>query len=996
MLNTHQDNHINYNFLEDPRIFSIGQIDAHCFITPFDNEVEALTALKSESPNIINLNGFWKFKWASNKNKLPKNYHNKTFDYQDWPLIPVPGNWQLNGYGIPIYVNDRYEFDKNPPHVPTHNETGVYKKKIIIPHNWTNKYIFLRIDAIKSGSYFWIDGQFIGYNQDSKTEVEFDITKFFDKKLFAELTIQTFRWSDGSYLECQDFWRLSGIERDVYLYSRNKIHITDYFFIPKVKNKIGCGFDLNINFNTIPDDNIQLKIQLSTIENIKENSKQTFYSNIFSLEHKKLSYTFKIGNLNVKTWSHEDPNLYNLTLSVLVNNCVKEVINSKIGFRTIEIKNNKLFLNGEVLKIKGINRHEHNQYHGHVITQEDMLNDIKLMKEANINAVRNSHYPNSELWYQFCDKHGILVIDEANIESHGMGYKDESLAKSELWKDAHLERVKRMFHRSKNHACIITWSLGNEAGNGINFNEAYTWLKKQDSSRPIQYEQAHGGNNTDIFCPMYPTPDSIETYANSNPSKPLIMCEYAHAMGNSLGNFIDYWDIINKYDCLQGGFIWDWMDQGLKNEYGYWNFGGDYGGNDIPSDQNFCINGIVKPDWTPNPSFFEVKKVYQNISFLFNKESKTLFLKNDYLFTKHNLTLAIKQWKKDGEIFSGNHQIIVEPHKEISINLSQKIHDVEEDSFLDFTVLDSAKNLVAREQFEFNTEIKTIEKLSQNSWLAIRNIWEFNNSLFKFKISKTGQFSCELNADKRSILSFEFNFWKAPNDNDFGYDYFEKYGLCRDLKINLKSITQKPNSTIATLYKIENTNDTIEAKFQLLDDESIDVKYTFIKSKNSTLKIPRFGIISKVDKSFQEVKYFGKGPHENYQDRNYSAHWGQYKTDIFKLSEQYIAPQENGYRSENKELKLSNPEVRVCISSYKTFGFSYLQYSPQEFTQESRGKLHLQDFKVSDTNYLCLDGFMMGVGGVDSWLSEPLEKYRHTDKLTRISFNLKLTKLKTN
>ena len=531
----------------------------------------------------------------------------------------------FQGYDYPIYVNIPYEFARNPkpPFVPhDHNPVGSYRRTFTVPADWAGMDVFLHFGAVKSFFYLWINGEKIGFSKDSKTPAEFDITRFLVPGENV-LAVEVYRFSDGSYLECQDFWRLAGIERDVYLYATKKVRIRDF--------EVQAGLD-----GTYKNGRLAVTAEITGLA-ATDSSIGTVVLDLYQPSGKKVltatelavgpddgdgpaRIRFEATLPAVRRWSAETPELYRLVLE-LRDGAGKplEAVTAKIGFRTSEIKDGLLLVNGVPVRLKGVNRHEHDPYTGHVISEESMRRDIELMKQANVNAVRTCHYPDDPRWYELCDEYGLYVVDEANIESHGLGYGPDSLAKDPAWGPAHLDRIERMVERDKNHPSVIIWSLGNEAGDGVNFEQAYAWLKKRDPSRPVQYERAELRSHTDIFCPMYDSIESMVKYASVKQARPLIQCEYAHSMGNSTGNLQDYWDAIESHDQLQGAFIWDWVDQGFAAKTGtglfYWAFGGDYGPSDVPSDQNFCCNGIVGPDRTPHPAYYEVKKVYQFVKF---------------------------------------------------------------------------------------------------------------------------------------------------------------------------------------------------------------------------------------------------------------------------------------------------------------------------------------------------------------------------------------------
>jgi len=629
------------NDWENPKLLHINKEDSYSTSVPFPSIEEARTKLRYESKYYYSLNGKWKFNWCYKPDERPKDFYKTEFDVTKWKTIPVPSNWELQGYDYPIYVNIPYEFSKNPtpPLVPKdHNPVGSYRRDFKVPQSWNGREIFIHFADVKSAFYLWINGKLVGFSKGSKLPAEFNITNYL-KDGSNTLAVEVYRFSDGSYLECQDFWRISGIERDVYLYSTAKTRIKDFWINADLDDQYKNGIikiETEIfNYNNAGQDKYFVEYNLFDKNNkLLTKAKQEVEVNRNSAKKIILNSTVD----HPLKWTAETPNLYT---SVIVlkdqKGKVIDVRTCKTGFRKVEIKNMQLLVNGKAILLKGVNRHEHDEFTGHYISEESMINDIKLMKQANINAVRTCHYPNDPRWYELCDQYGIYLVDEANVESHGMGYGEKSLAKDTLWLDAHLDRNIRMVERDKNHPSIIIWSMGNEGGNGVNFYECYKWIKQRDPSRPIHYERALLDWNTDIYCPMYDGIDGIVNYAKQNLPRPLILCEYSHSMGNSTGNFKDYWDAIESYPNLQGGFIWDWVDQGMAkfNSKGekFWAFGGDFGPKDVPSDRNFCCNGIVSADRTPHPAYWEVKKVYQFIKIIPVDMSKGIFeVRNKYSF----------------------------------------------------------------------------------------------------------------------------------------------------------------------------------------------------------------------------------------------------------------------------------------------------------------------------------------------------------------------------
>ncbi len=972
-----------YDWLTDPAVFNEGQEPP----TSFRHQ-----GLNDE--NIIPLNGAWDFLWSENKKNLPENFEKLDFDTSKWDKIQVPANWEINGYGIPIYVNDRYPFEKNPPLVPDDNPTGVYKRKVQIPVSWNGKQVFLVVGAIKSAAYFWINGEFIGFNQDSKTEVVFDVTKYADTEI--DITIQAFRWCDGSYLECQDFWRLSGIEREVYLVARNTISIVDHHSVATLENDYKNGrlvvkTKIKNGSKEATSGEVFIKIR-----DASGNQIATFKKRYTCPSETEIAVDADLVLSNIEPWSGEYPNLYELSIELLSEETSVDKIENKIGFRTIEIKKNQLCINGKPLTLKGVNRHEHDEHTGHVITKQSMIDDILLMKKFNINAVRNSHYPNHSEWYKLCDEYGMYMVDEANIESHGMGFEEESLAKDVDWQEAHLDRVKRMYHRSKNQCSIIIWSMGNEAGNGINFEVAYDWLKKQDTSRPIQYEQSMEEENTDIICPMYPTPEHIEDYAKNRGDRPFIMCEYSHAMGNSNGNLKEYWDIINQYDCLQGGFIWDWMDQGLvtqKEGKQFWAFGGDFGPADIPSDGNFCMNGVLWPDRTPKPAMEEVKKLYAPIKFfLEDAENGKLKIRNELLFTPLDEDHYHLDWSitsENGIHDSGKLAVQLPADSALNFKLPYTFTSLSAnvDYYLNVNIMynktlqSKEANTYAKEQFllqEGSTPKQIdaykgkncITKTASNSILADEEIVAQIDS-------KTGLLTSLVSKGKETLLAPVIpNFWRPPVDNDFGWDMPKKCAYWKGVHKDLALISLD-RSLNAITVKLATKNKDLEIHFTY---RLVGLGKLMITTELKVLKplpiMPRFGLYLKIADEFSNLGWYGRGPFENYPDRKYAAHIDAYSSTIDQQIVPYISNQENGAKQDCKWLKLQDKKgQRIKISSPELFAFSALEVSHEQLdrTERDQGRSHTLEKK--NGVHLCIDHKHLGLGGIDSWLSTPMEKY---------------------
>ncbi|MCD4695357.1 MAG: DUF4981 domain-containing protein [Bacteroidales bacterium] len=777
--------------LEDPSKIGKSKIFAHSWFVPFPDQETALNLQNEESPNYYSLNGDWKFNWVESPADRPSDFFEQDFDASGWETIQVPANWELNGYGYPIYVNIPYEWtdEPDPPKVPhDYNPVGSYLKTFTLPKQWKKHRVFIHFGAVKSAFFIWVNGRYVGYSQGSKTPAEWELTEFLQK---GENTIglQVYRWSDGSYLECQDFWRISGIERDVYLYSTPQVYIGDFFAKCSLENEYKDGLlDLSVYITGAPAKKKPYTVEFKLIgaEGMELSSASEPLH--FELFGARCHFSEKI--INPKKWSAETPGLYTLLIQLKKGKKVIQSVRHNLGFRTSEIKDGQLLVNGKAVLLKGVNRHEHDPVTGHVISRESMLEDIRLMKQNNINTVRTSHYPNDPYWYELCNQYGLYVIDEANIESHGMGYGNKSLAKNLKWQDAHLDRVQRMVERDKNHPCVIIWSMGNEAGDGHNFTACYRWIKENDPTRPVHYERAGLGPNTDIYCPMYASIGYIENYGKEEQTRPLILCEYSHAMGNSNGNFQDYWDVIEKYGQLQGGSIWDWVDQGLlkTDESGltYFAYGGDFGPADVPGDGNFCANGLVSSDRQPHPALEEVKKVYQYADFYPVDLPKGIVkIKNKYDFLNLNFTDLHYYLFEDGktikkglvynlDIAPGQTQDIKLPFnnfefqdgKEYLLNLYLKTKKLQ--GLIPQDHIIASEQLVISNEWNvepFLTDNFTVLKVFENK-ISIEVTSPNFNLIFDRKygtISSLEYYDNELISNGPKA-----NFWRAPTDNDFG------------------------------------------------------------------------------------------------------------------------------------------------------------------------------------------------------------------------------------
>ncbi|WP_271769739.1 glycoside hydrolase family 2 TIM barrel-domain containing protein [Aquimarina algiphila] len=1013
------------HFWENPEVFNIGQETPHTNFIPYHDPKFLFQNIKEQSSCYLSLNGAWKFKYVDTPDNRPIGFYEETYDTSAWAEIKVPANWELEGYGVPIYVNDRYPFPKNPPHIPhNNNPVGSYKKTFIIPSEWKDRQVFIHFGSVKSAAHFWINGEWLGYNQDSMTPIEFNITKHL-KAGENNIAVEVYRWCDGSYLECQDFWRLSGIQRDVYLFSRDQVYIQDFFAIGNLTSGYNDGvLDLKISLQNLTQHIWNGTIQC---ELYSENREILLSKNISCTSvSENASFTIQEFLHCPKKWTAETPNLYQLSLTLLdQDNEILEIVGCKVGFRKIEIKNAQLLINGKAITVRGVNRHEHDEVTGRIVSEESMIQDIKLMKQYNINAVRNSHYPNDARWYELCDEYGLYVVDEANIETHGMGSNystpyDESIHPCNLpeWKTAHMDRVRRMFERTKNHPSIIIWSLGNEAGNGSNFKAAYQWLKSKDDSRPTQFEQAGEEENTDIVCPMYPSIKQVETYAQKKTKRPYIMCEYAHAMGNSVGNLKEYWDLINKYKALQGGFIWDWVDQGIEgytdDGQKYWKFGGDFGPSNTPSDGNFCINGLLFPDRQPHPAIWEVKKCYQPINFkAIDLEKGNIQISNDFDFISlSDIKIRWEVWTQDKILKSGVFEkldILPGKSKQFHVEYNTINDSTNTTCFLNLAALyygnDSSISIgheIAKEQFLLfdDPKIEHLEKPNYGGLSVLKNKQEYVITGDNFKTSihtLTGLINSYNYKGTECITeAIRPNFWRAPNDNDFGNQMPERTKIWRYAGMHtiLKHLEILHQSSTQIIIKTELYLQDVQCNFEMIytiDSEGTIQIHCDFKTRDLKLpELPRLGLYFKAPQAFDHVQWYGRGPFENYVDRKYAAHIGLYEKKITDMAHQYISPQETGNREDTKRLILQNiNKVQLQILGESSFSFSILPYSPEALTQKQRGSMHQYDLKKEDDISICLDHLQMGVGGINSWGAYPLDKYRYQTDDYSFTFRLR-------
>ncbi|MGJ5641252.1 glycoside hydrolase family 2 TIM barrel-domain containing protein [Formosa sp. S-31] len=1015
---------IAQNDWENPEIFQQNREPAHATLYPYSSLKAALSSNLENEAYLKVLNGMWKFQYATTASQRNTEFYKENYNASSWKSIPVPGNWEMYGYGVPNYTNERYPFEKKPPFIDeTKNAVGSYITYFEVPEIWKNREVYIQLGAVKSGFYIWVNGEKVGYSQDSKLPSEFNISKYI-KPGKNKLAVQVFKFTDGSYLEDQDFWRLSGIQRDVLLYARTKTHIRDYYVKAGLDNSYKTGlFNLDID---ILNTDARAKGTYNVSYQILDQAGKKLKAETRSLKIKKGEQTvsFQAELADVKSWSAETPNLYQLVLQLESQSGeLQEVIRSKIGFRTSEIKNGQLLVNGKPILLKGVNRHEHDPYFGHVVNRETMIADIKTMKAFNINAVRTSHYPNDPLWYELCDEYGLYVYDEANIESHGMGYDPEhTLANKPEWKAAHVERIVNMVKRDKNHPSIIVWSMGNEAGTGPNFLAGYKAVKALDKTRPVHYERAEKltdvkEKHTDIRGDMYaPISFVKDKWLGTDADRPFIWCEYSHAMGNSNGNFKEYWDLVHENRQVQGGFIWDWMDQGLAkyDEQGnrYWAYGGHFEPEGMHHDDNFCLNGVVDPDLKPHPGLFEVKKVYQNIQFKsFDLSSGQVLIKNDNFFKTLDDNVIRWELLENGKVCAQGlfnpTGVQAQSEKSFPIKLSELEDDKE--YFLNLYALQNSTDngllpfgtQIASEQFKLNNLVLAKSKEAVTSPLELQedsDVISVSGDDFKIQFSNTtgALTSYMLNGLELIKAPMIPDFWRAPTDNDFGNNMPKRCQVWKDAGKNakLKSMSAKSVSAteilVETSMELPEVSGEINLNYNISGNGKIVVHYRLKADKTDLPEIPRIGMTLQLPKSVDNLTYYGRGPWENYSDRNTAAFVGVYQS---KVAEQYFAynrPQENGHKTGTRWLNLKNHSgLGMKIEALNTaLEFNALHYKTSDFDPGTSKDLRTTaDLKEGDFVELHIDHVMMGVGGDNSWGAKPHDPYMfYADKVYEYSF----------
>jgi beta-galactosidase len=1003
------------NDWENPRVFQINKEYPVATFLPYANEASAIADNYATSPYYELLSGNWKFHWVPKPDDRPVDFYKENYDVSKWKDIVVPSNWEVEGYGIPIYANNTYPHGLNAPNIPHNdNPVGSYRRNFDVPATWDGRRIFLHFASGTSAMYVWVNGQKVGYSEVTKSPAEFDITKYAHKGKNM-VAVEVYRWSDGSYLEDQDFWRLSGIDNDVYLYSTPQLRIADFFAHPDLDANYKNGL-LSVDVKLKNNTSVEVKNQTVEIAVLDENNKKIATQNIkLDVPANDVANTVITKSITApKLWTAETPNLYTLLLTVKNDKgAIVEATSCKIGFRKVEIKDGQLLVNGVHILIKGTNIHEFDQFKGQHVTTELMMKDIKLMKQYNLNAVRMSHYPHCVEWYKLCDKYGLYLVDEANLESHGFGYGPSNPAFHEEWFEAHKDREYRLVERDKNHPSVIIWSMGNECSNGTVFQDIYKWIKQRDTSRPVQFEQAGQGNNTDIVCPMYPGINNMKNYASKEETRPYIMCEYAHAMGNGSGNFQEYWDIIEGSKYMQGGFIWDWVDQGLyhKDENGkpYFAYGGDLGSDKYHNDENFNCNGLVAPDRTPHPGLNEVKKAYQYIQF----KAKSL---NDGVITIKNMHDFIDlsnynfKWElvKNGKkVTEGTFKVDIaaKADKDIKLALPALQFAPGTEYYINVyaytingTEVIPAGHEAAREQLAFTENNYFTPATAPTGKPVLTNS---NNGV---KI-EAGKVAINFNKRNGSLSSYavngtnliengpELNFWRGPTDNDFGNGMENISNIWRSAGRNARvkdfQVKEENSNVIVTVqYTLGDVASDYKMTYTVNAGGAVQVEGEYTAGANVLPEMPRFGMLFTLPLAMDNFAYYGRGPWENYSDRKFSSFVGEYNLKVSEQEMPYVRPQEFANRTDVRWLTLTNAAGQgIRIDGMQPLSVSALNNRPEDFDPGlSKKQQHPKDVFKRFNVTLAIDLVQRGVGGDNSWGAFPHQPFRLFDKTYKYGY----------
>lgn len=979
----------------------------------------ALEDDREHSPWFLSLNGTWKFRYSARTDQRPMEFWQEGCDLSGWDHINVPSNWEMEGFGYPFYVGAGYGIPKNPPLVAVENSpVGSYKRSFTLPEGWKQQQVVLHFGGVASAFYVWVNGQPVGYSQDSKTPSEFDVTPYV-RSGENEIAVQVFKFSDGYYLEDQDYWRLAGIQRDVYLYARPQVHIRDFEVVTDLdRTYTDADFHLYVELGKAGKGKIkgaEVEVELQDEAGATVYRERKPWNSADSVLH------FVRHIEKPRLWSAEKPNLYRLALTLRTGGRATQHVSRLVGFRECEIRHAQLLVNGQPIYIKGVNRHEHDPLRGHVVDEASMLQDIRLMKEHNINCVRTSHYPNDPRWYELCDRYGLYVVDEANIESHGMGYKpDQCLANQPEWQKAFIDRTERMFERDKNHPCVIIWSLGNETGEGCNFAATYRWVHGHDrSQRPVHSEDGIKGPNTDIFCPMYKKIDVLINHTLYLPDKPLILCEYAHAMGNSVGNLQDYWDVIEKYPSLQGGHIWDWVDQGFstKDAEGrpYWAYGGDLAPEGTPSSANFCMNGLVAADRTLKPHIHEVKKVYQNIGFrLANYHRGWVELENKYFFT--DLDDFRFSWVLEGngrELARGTiDRVALAPRQKALFATS--FPEIAPQPGVEYFLRFSACLKEDDGLLKAGTELATAQtalpfyKKAETAQAGAGNIQAEETG--KLLTLHAGRLCIGIDKESGALCSWQDggkewiekplrpNFWRPVTDNDMGNRMNKTLRAWREAGSTAQLVKMEHRPLQGNAYEVVSSyrldsvaGSTFRITYRLQGEGCLDVECLFVPANDTLPLMPRMGVSLVLKQDASRTTWLGRGPHENYCDRNTSAYVGLYSEETEEGCFLYDRPQEAGNKTDVRWMSLTDREGKGIIAiGHPLLSTSAWIYDPASLDEPGirKSQRHQNDVRRGEGVTWNIDLKQMGVGGDTSWGAFPHQPYLIPAERQEFSFRL--------
>ena len=988
----------------------------------FENLEKAQSFDKKKSANYLSMEGMWKFNFVKDHNKRPANFFALKYDDSQWKDFPVPGLFELNGYGDATYKNIGYawatQFDPNPPYISElNNYTGSYRRTFELPKDWKGKDVYFHVGSATSNLTLWVNGKYVGYSEDSKVAAEFNISKYLKpgKNLIA---MQVMRWCDGSYFEDQDFWRLTGIAREVYLYARPKLHAADIRLNAALENNYQDGV---LNYKvSLKGGKTDVAITLCDKDG-KQIAQATGAQGVIKVP-------------KVNAWTAETPYLYKAYITLKNKQGAAEVIPQKVGFRNVEIKNAQLLVNGQPVLVKGADRHEMDPDGGYVVSLERMIQDIKIMKQLNINAVRTSHYPCDPRWYDLCDEYGIYITAEANLESHGMGYEEKSLAKFPEYIVPHIERNEGNVKPLINHPSVIVWSLGNESGYGVNFEKAYDWVKACDTTRPVQYERGGYDSKTDIYCPMYIGYEESESYCKSNGTKPYIQCEYAHAMGNSEGGFKEYWDLIRKYPKYQGGYIWDFVDQGLRDKSPItgkeiFTYGGDYGRYPA-SDYNFNCNGIIAPNRRLNPHAYEIQYVLQNVwikdfdaeNGSFNVYNENFFKNIDDLSLTATLfangvkltTVAIPDTKG---IAPQATKLVKSEALKSAIEKAEAEHATEEITINFAFASDGSQPLVDKGQVMARQQIVLngyeFDKVDAPANTGSKIEVEETNSYVKVSAErmsvtigkKTGMIDY-LDVDGEPMLKFRESmtpeFWRAPTDNDYGASLQKKMRVWKNPQMNLKSFdkSESKDSVVLTAnFEMPEVKAELMLRYRINAAGEVTVTEKMTTDKEAKVAdLFRYGMQLQMPASFSKLEYYGRGPEENYIDRHSSSFIGKYEANVKDEYYPYVRPQESGNHTDIRYFSIFNPATGkgITFEGYAPMECSAIPYLVEDLDagieKEHAWGQHSGDLVEKGLVQLHIQQRQFGLGCIDSWGSSPMEKYRMHYQDRCFSFVIKAKK----